>query len=420
VNSTAPNLRRNITLALMVVVFALSYIDRLVFSVFQKQIGEDLHLSDTALGWISGTTFAVFYILAAFPIARYSDRGDRRLVIALCVGVWSLATAACSLAMNGVQMALIRIGLAAGEGGAGPAAQSLLIGIFPKERRTLVISSLLAASAIGLGLGGVIAGQLSRAFQWRTVFVIVGLPGLLVALSVWLLAVEPRRDASVAEEQAEPQRPFLAVLREIVTLPSLRWAALAIISISATGFPFLIWSHDFYQTIHHMDPHQSGNALFVPITGGLVLGNLLAGWLGDRSGAGNPSFLGRLAAIGVLIAFPFGIGVSQANTTTLSLVSFFIFHIFITLHLGPLQALSFAQIPVTSRAVLGACFNTIITLCGIGIGTFLLGAVSSHFKAEYGDMSLRYAYLVMTFPMLIGAGAALMAARTATPIEGQA
>jgi MFS family permease len=416
----ASNLRRNVTLGLVVVVGALSYIDRLVFSVFQKQIGEELRLSDTEIGWISGTTFAVFYILAAYPIARYADRGDRRMVIALSVAVWSLATAACSLAMNGVQMALIRIGLAAGEGGAGPAAQSLLLGIFPKERRTLVISCMLAASAVGLGLGGVIAGQLSRAFDWRMVFVIVGLPGLLVALAVWLLAVEPRRDGGAAVEVPEPQQPFLSVIRQIASLPSLRWAALAIISISATGFPFLIWSHDFYQTIHHMDPHQSGNALFVPITGGLVLGNLLAGWLGDRFGAGNPRFLGRLAAIGVLVAFPFGLAVALAPTTLLSLAAFFVFHVFITLHLGPLQALSFSQIPVTSRAMLGATINTIITLCGIGIGTFLLGAVSTHFKSEYGDLSLRYAYVVMAFPMLLGALAALMAARTARPIEGQA
>lgn len=412
--------RRLLTLSMMVLVFALSYVDRLAFSVFQKQIGQELKLSDAELGWISGTTFAVFYILAAFPIARYADRGDRRLVIALCVGVWSLATAACSLAMNGLQMALIRIGLAAGEGGAGPAAQSLLLGIFPKERRTLVISCLLAASAIGLGLGGVIAGQLSRAFDWRMVFVIVGLPGLLVALAVWLFAVEPRRDAGAEVQPDEPQRPFLTVLGEIVALPSIRWVALAIISISSTGFPFLIWSHDFYQTIHHMDPHESGNALFVPITGGLVLGNLLAGWLGDRFGAGNPRFLGRIAAIGVVIALPFALVISQAGTALLSLVSFFIFHVFITLHLGPLMALSFAQIPTTSRAVLGATFNTIITLCGIGIGTFLLGAVSTYFKAEYGELSLRYAYLVMSLPMLIGAGAALMAARTARLIENQA
>jgi len=411
--------RQLLTLSLVAIVFALSYIDRLVFSVFQKQIGQELSLSDAELGWISGTTFAIFYILAAFPIARYADRGDRRLVISLCVAVWSLATAACSLATTGAQMALVRIGLAAGEGGAGPAAQSLLLGIFPKERRTLVISCLLAASAIGLGLGGVIAGQLSRAFDWRMVFVIVGLPGLLVALAVWLLAVEPRRDGGGFADQSEPQRPFLTVLREIIALPSLRWAALAVISISSTGFPFLIWSHDFYQTIHGMDPHESGNALFIPITGGLVLGNLLAGWLGDRFGANNPRFLGRLAAAGVLIAFPFAFGVALSGSALMSLTFFFIFHVFITLHLGPLQALSFSQIPVTSRAVLGAMINTIITLCGIGIGTFLLGAVSTYFKAEYGDLSLRYAYMVMAFPMLIGAAAALMAAKTARPIQDQ-
>ncbi|PKB14346.1 putative MFS family arabinose efflux permease [Novosphingobium kunmingense] len=406
--------RRLVALALIVVVCVLSYVDRLVFSVFQKQIGEDLALTDLELGWISGTTFAIFYILAAFPIARYADRGDRPLVIALCVSVWSLATAACSLATSGLQMALVRIGLAAGEGGAGPAAQSLLLSLFPPHRRTIVLSSLLAASALGLGLGGVIAGQLSRLFEWRTVFVIVGLPGLLVAAAVWLFVHEPRRgpDRGVGG-QAEVQAPLAGQLRAFAAMASLRWSILAIICISSTGFPFLIWSHDFYQTIHGMKPSESGLALFIPVTGGLVLGNLVAGWLADRVGATNPRFYGRVAAIGVAIAFPFGLGVALAPTALASLACFFVFHVFITLHLGPLQSLCFAQISASSRAVLGAVLNTVITLCGIGIGTFLLGAVSTYFKAEYGDMSLRYAYVTMAFPMLAGAVAAIMAARTA-------
>lgn len=413
--------RHWVTLGLISVVFALSYIDRLVFSVFQKQIGEDLNLSDAQIGAISGSTFALFYILAAFPIARYADRGNRKLVISLCVGLWSAATAACSLAMSGLQMGIVRIGLAAGEGGAGPAAQSLLLAIFPKERRTLVLSALLAASSLGLGLGGVIAGQLSKSYTWRETFVIVGLPGLLVALAVWLWVYEPRLtgDASQSSEPEPDQPKFLAQIRSYAALTSVRWAVLAIVCISATGFPFLVWSHDFYQTVHHFTPTQSGSALFIPITGGLVLGNLLAGWAGDRWGGKNPRVLGYIAALGVFAAFPFALLTAQSHSATLSLAAFFAFHVFITLHLGPLQALCFAQIPANSRAVFSATIYTIITLCGIGIGTFLLGAVSTYFKAEFGTLSLRYAYTAMAFPMLLGCLAATMAARTARPIEGQ-
>ena len=85
--------RRGLTLGLLVVVAILSYVDRQVFTLFQDDIKQELGLDDGQLGLLTGIAFAAFYALAAFPIARYADRGDRRLVIAVCVSIWSAATA---------------------------------------------------------------------------------------------------------------------------------------------------------------------------------------------------------------------------------------------------------------------------------------------------------------------------------------
>ncbi len=410
--------RAYITLALVVCVYALSYIDRQVFAAFMTDIKADLSLNDTELGLLAGTTFSIFYLLAAFPIARYSDRGDRRLVIALCVSVWSLAAAACGTAANGIQMAFYRIGLAAGEGGAGPAGQSLLLHLFPKHQRTLVLSCLLAASSIGLGSGLVISGFLSQSYDWRQSMIIVGLPGLLVGLAVWLFAAEPRRKAG-SVLVPPPQVPLAEVFRSLGRSPSLRWVALTIVSVSMTGFPFIIWSSHFYQTVHHMTVKESGEALFIPITGGLVAGNLLAGWLGDRFGKGDPRFYGRLASAGLVAAFPFGLAVALLPDARASLACFFIFHVLITIHLAPMQALAFAQVPIAMRAMLGATINMIITLCGIGIGTFMVGALSDIYVARFGELSLRYALLTVCFSMLVGAASAIMAARSAKLLPGE-
>jgi MFS family permease len=116
------SLRRNITLALLFIVAVLSYVDRQVLTVLMEVIKKDLKLTDTVLGLLSGVSFAIFYVAAAFPIARYSDRGDRRLVIAVCVSVWSVATALCGAALNARHLALARIGVASAEAGAGPAS----------------------------------------------------------------------------------------------------------------------------------------------------------------------------------------------------------------------------------------------------------------------------------------------------------
>ena len=122
---------RNLTLGLMMVVAILSYVDRQVFTLFQDDIKQELGLSDGQLGLLTGMSFALFYTLAAFPIARLADVGDRRKIIAVCVMVWSTATALCGIAAGFWQLMLARIGLAAGEAGAGPASSSLLTEIFP-------------------------------------------------------------------------------------------------------------------------------------------------------------------------------------------------------------------------------------------------------------------------------------------------
>jgi predicted MFS family arabinose efflux permease len=411
-------LRRHLTLALIAVVCALSYIDRQVFSIFMERIKADLALNDAEMGLLAGMTFSVFYILAAFPLARLADRGDRRLIVAGCITVWSLATAACSLATSGIEMALARIGLAAGEGGAGPASQSLLLHLYSAKRRTLVLSVLLAANAVGLGLGGKIGGMLSQHYDWRQSMVIVGLPGLLIALLVLLVIPEPRRRgaATVIPPLQAPMREVLGLLTRTA---SLRWVALTIIAVSMTGFPFLIWSGSFYQQVHGLSVHEAGNALFWPITGGLVIGNLLAGYLADRFGKGNLRFNGWIAAFGLVVAFPFGLAMALVQDTATSLRCFFVFHIFLTLHLAPMQAIAFAQVPAAMRAMLGASVNMIITLCGIGIGTFLVGALSNYYARSHGTLSLRYAMVTVLFSLSVGVIASLRAAYTARPIEGQ-
>lgn len=415
--AAVPEGRRNLTLALLGVVAALNYIDRQAFSIFMPEISREMGIPDHTMGLIAGLSFSVFYIAAAFPIARWADRGDRPLIISLCVAVWSLSTAACALAQNAVQLILIRIGLASGEGGAGPAAQSLVLHLFGKERRTLVLGVLLATNAVGLGAGGLIGGLLSNHFDWRMSLVIVGLPGLLVALAVWLLAAEPRRQE--AGFVPPPQMPIGQTLAVLVSSPSLRWIAATIICVSMAGFPFLIWSGSFYQTVHGMNAAEAGTALFWPITGGLVIGNLLAGWLGDRFARGRTTYYGRLAAIGVICAFPFGIATAQLADHVWSLRLFFVYHILITLHLGPMQAMAFSQVPPAMRAMLGAAMNMVITLCGIGIGTWLVGALSSYFQMHYGDQSLRYALTAVCFSLLAGAVCAIMAGRTARPLPKQ-
>ncbi|UNU42885.1 MFS transporter [Sphingopyxis sp. YF1] len=414
--SSEPSSRRGLTLGLLVVVAILSYVDRQVFTLFQDDIKVELGLDDAQLGLLTGIAFAAFYALAAFPIARYADRGDRRLVIAICVSIWSIATALSAFAHNFWQMLLARVGLAAAEAGAGPAGLSLLTDIFPKDRRTTVISIMLAANAVGLSGGLALAGWLSQWYDWRTVFLIVGLPGVGVGLLVYLLAAEPRRRGAVA---AVPPRQSSVgeVLRTMAGNPSLRWVGLLLCMVPLTGFAFILWGASFFQRVHGMDKTETGFWLGGAMAAGLVIGNLVAGWVSDRYGKANPRFNGWFAGIGLLVSFPFGLYFAISDNAYVALACFVVVKFMMTLHLGPIIALCFAQVPEQMRAMMSATINMFIGLAGVGLGGTVAGFLSRYFTPGYGDLSLQPSLATLSFCLLVGGVAAIMAGRTARPLE---
>ncbi|ALH80358.1 hypothetical protein AN936_08235 [Sphingopyxis macrogoltabida] len=408
--------RRGLTLGLLVVVAILSYVDRQVFTLFQDDIKVELGLDDGQLGLLTGIAFAAFYALAAFPIARYADRGDRRLVIAVCVSIWSAATAVSAFAHSFVQMLLARIGLAAAEAGAGPAGMSLLTDIFPKERRTTIISIMLAANAVGLSGGLALAGWLSQWYDWRTVFLIVGLPGIAVGLLVYLLAAEPRR-RGVAEPAPVQQTSLGEVLRTMASNPSLRWVGLLLCMVPLTGFAFILWGASFFQRVHGMDKTETGFWLGGAMAAGLVIGNLVAGWVSDRYGHAKPGFNGWFAGLGLLVSFPFGVGFALTSNAYVALACFVVVKFMMTLHLGPIISLCFAQVPVQMRAMMSATINMFIGLAGVGLGGTVAGYLSKAFTPSYGELSLQPSLAILSCCLLVGGIAAIMAGRTARPIE---
>lgn len=413
-NNVSPT-RRNITFGLMFLVAVLSYVDRQIFTLFQDDIKLELGLNDGQLGLLTGLSFALFYTVAAFPIARYADRGDRRMTVAICVIVWSLATALCGTAQNFWQMVLARIGLAAGEAGAGPASNSLLTDIYPPERRTLVISAGLAASSIGLAGGLALGGWLSNFYGWRTVFLILGLPGVLLGIIVWVFAAEPRRgkgDLVAAPKQSSVRE----VLATMVGNPSLRWVGLLLTMVPITGFALIIWGPSFFQRVHGMSKAETGFWLGGAMAAGLVIGNLLAGWVGDKYGKANPAFNGWFAGLGLLTAFPFALGFALTPNAYVALACFVVVKFMMTLHLGPIISLCFAQVPLSMRAMMTAVIYMFIGLAGTGIGGTMAGVVSQLFMPAYGDNSLQPALATLSCCLLVGGFAAIMAGRAAKPI----
>ena len=221
-------------LAVLVVVYVLNFLDRQVLSILAEDIKADLGLTDAELGFLYGTAFAVFYAVFGIPLGRLADAWNRTRLISLGLALWSAMTALSGLARGFASLALLRFGVGVGEASASPAAYSLLSDWFPPRRRATVLAlysgGIYLGTGLGLGLGGLVVDRWDAAWGaaaplglrgWQVAFLVVGLPGVLVAL--WVLSLrEPARGLSDGVSSPVELRPFGAFLRELrAVLPPL-------------------------------------------------------------------------------------------------------------------------------------------------------------------------------------------------------
>ena len=197
-------------LFVLLLVYAVNFIDRQIISILAQDIKADLHLKDAQIGFLYGTAFAVFYALFGIPLGRLADSWYRGRLIALGLGLWSTMTALSAFAGSFGMLAAARIGVGVGEASASPAAYSMISDHFPKQRRATALSiyssGLYIGGALSLPLGGLVSSRWKAAWPhaadaplglagWQAAFLAVGIPGLLLAL--WVLTLrEPRRGAS--------------------------------------------------------------------------------------------------------------------------------------------------------------------------------------------------------------------------------
>jgi MFS family permease len=239
--------------AILVVAFIFSFIDRIIIGLLVDPIKADLGLSDTQMGLLLGFAFAIFYALLGLPIGRWADRYSRRMIIGVGIFLWSLMTVLCGLARNYFQLFAARVGVAVGEAALSPAAYSMIADMFPREKLGRALGVYQSGAMFGAGLaflvGGIVIGFASRPGgidlpllgvlePWRTVFVLVGVPGCLVALLMATIEEPVRRGRVLADEVHlgwADARAWLAVHRPGVLKALAIVAALDLLVLLATG-----------------------------------------------------------------------------------------------------------------------------------------------------------------------------------------
>ncbi len=213
---------RSYVLFLLVLVYALNFIDRQIISVLALDLKRDLGLTDADLGFLYGTAFGVFYSLFGIPMGRLADSWNRVRLISVGLSLWSVMTALSGLARSGGQLAAARVGVGIGEATASPGSYSLLSDYFPREKRATALSIYSTGMYLGAGfslfIGGTIAQRWNHAYPagwmgvvgWQAAFLVVGIPGVLLALVIATLREPPRglSEGLLALPAADPFREF--------------------------------------------------------------------------------------------------------------------------------------------------------------------------------------------------------------------
>lgn len=405
---------RRYVLAALATVYTFSYIDRQILSILLQPIKSELVLSDTAMGLLTGVTFAIFYATLGVPIAMLADRWNRRTIISLALGLWSFMTAASGLAGNFWQLALARIGVGVGEAGGSPPAYSILADYYPPEKRATALSIYSLGVPIGILLGFLIGGWINDLFGWRAAFFVVGLPGLLFAFVVRFTIKEPPRGLSenrieVAAKSLAP--PFLTVIGFIWSQKTLRHLCLGAALIAFFGNGFLIWAPAFLIRSHGLSVAATGTALALIF--GLVGGGamLYGGWAADRLARRDRRWMAWLPAIPIAFACPAAVAMLMTEETWVCLTLLAIPFVAATLYIGPSLALIQNLVTIRMRAVAGAFFLFVINLVGLGLGPLTVGVLSDLLAPTQGADSLRYALVIISFFSFWAAAHFMLAAR---------
>ncbi|MEN8182603.1 MAG: MFS transporter [Myxococcota bacterium] len=383
----------NYVLGVLLLVYVMNFVDRQVLAILLEDIKRDLQVSDTALGLLSGLAFALFYTLAGIPIARWADRGSRRLIISLGLAVWSGMTALSGLTQSFAQLALARVGVGVGEAAGSPPSHSLISDYFPPERRATALSIYAMGIYLGVMLGYLAGGWLNQAFDWRTAFIVVGLPGIPLALLVRFTVREPPRGLSEhgpvdtrSLELAEVAR-FLLARRSFVLL------VLAASCQSLTGYAMLAWGPAFLGRVHGMQSGEIG--LWVGLITGLGggLGAYLGGRLTDHLAKRDVRWALWLPAIVSVAGVPFAIPFLLLDDRTLALAAFAPFYLLGAMYVGPLWSVPQNLVKVRMRALASALLLFILNLVGLGLGPLVVGFLNDLLAPRFGAEAIRYSLL---------------------------
>jgi MFS family permease len=397
----------------MTAIYTINLLDRFSMGLLLQPIKEDLRLSDTQLGFLTGIAFGFFYATFGLPIARWADRGNRVTIASLAIGLWSLTVMGCLFVGNFFQLALARMAAAVGESGCKPPTYSLVGDYFPRPaERTRAMSVFWLGSPMATLISFIVGGWLNELYGWRMTFFLMGIPGLLLAVLVRFTLVEPRLLQGSAGIQGRPPPALKSVLKTLWYRRSCRHLTIALILFFTMGFGLTPWNTAFMMRSHGMGSAELGLWMGALVSLGGIIGVLLGGYVANRWFAGNERGQMRMSALTVASSVPFYVAFLTLPQKHLALIMLLPLMLVFNLFVAPTYALMQRLVPDEMRATMMAVIMLLYNLIGMGIGPQVVGILSDLLKPVVGGDSLRYAMLSMSFVALWSAYHFWQAGRT--------
>jgi MFS family permease len=402
-------LQANYALAMLLVAYILSYVDRQILTLLVGPIREDLQISDFQLSLLHGVAFAVFYAFMGIPIARLADRYSRRVIISSGILFWSTMTVFCGLTKQFSTLFIARMGVGLGEAALSPPAYSMLSDQFAPEKLGRAMSIFTAGISIGAGCAYILGGWVIELVNnsdpltlpffgqltvWQSCFIIVGIPGFVIA-ALMLTVREPKRQGLSAAAATEQQLPFKEVLKFL--LDNRRVYAPIFLSVTLLGIVgtgTFAWFPSSLMRSYGVEASEVGYrfGLIVLLAGttGSILSGIFAEKLTARYTDANMRtvWLVSLALFVPAIATPLMTDFSSALWMAVPLM--FFLSAFFGVSIAALQLVT----PNEMRAQIAALFLFCTNMIGMAVGPMLIAAVTEFVFKD--DAALRYSLALVT------------------------
>jgi predicted MFS family arabinose efflux permease len=394
----------------MTCVYTFSWMDRFLLIILIDPISRELKVSNTEVGLLTGFAASLIYATAGIPIARLADRGSRRTIITAAVGAWSALTALAGISTSFLGLALARFGVAVASAGCSPAAYSMISDYFPQARRGAAIAIYSLGISIGMWAGLTLGGVLEDRFGWRSAFLMIGLPGLILAGLFRLVVREPERGRHDADQtEAERQYSLREAAVRIVRHPAFLAIAFGFALLSAANSAFENWAPTYMIRVSHMSSTEVGSlsGLFQGATG--FLGALIVGLLADRLGPRDRRWYLWLPIAGFAVMGPATLFFFHSQGPA-AYLCYFVIELSASAYSAPLFTAGQLLLPPRLRALGMAVMLFVLNVIGMGAGPFLTGWISDLLTARGAAEGLAPAISLMQVSGVLGVASLLLAA----------